>query len=327
MMKRLLFLLALPVAVSAQTSTVKITEWNVPWEKTRPRDPFVDKAGTVWFVGQAGNYVATLDPRTGNFKKYEIEENTHPHNLIVGSDGGIWYTGNTNGRIGRIDPATGKARIFMMPNGTPRDPHTMVMDPAGNIWFTAQQANYVGHIVTKTGDVHVMQSPTTNSRPYGIVLDSRGRPWYSQFNSNKVAMIDPATMKITEYSLPDAKSRARRIEVSANGDIWYGDYMRGKLIRFTPSTGAAKEFDLPSGAGSLPYAMALDKRGRVWIAETGVQPNRLVAFDPAAGKFTTIAPVAQSGAGTIRHMVYHSPTNSLWFGTDANTIGRAVIAD
>jgi virginiamycin B lyase len=324
-MKRSLFLLlALPTLATGQT-TVTITEWTVPWEKTRPRDPFLDKSGIVWFVGQGGNYVGTLDPRTGAFKRYEIEANTHPHNLIVGADGGIWYAGNTNARIGRIDPATGRARIFPMPNGTPRDPHTLVMDKAGNIWFTAQQANYVGHLVTKTGDVHVMQSPTANSRPYGIVLDARGRPWYTEFNSNKVAMIDPATMKITEYALPDAKSRARRIEVAANGDIWYADYMRGKLIRFTPATRAAKEWDMPSGAGSLPYAMALDASGRVWIAETGVQPNRLVGFDPATEKFFSSTPVAQSGAGTIRHMVYHPASRALWFGTDANTIGRAVI--
>ena len=55
-------LLALPFAAGgAQTSTVEITEWTVPWEKTRPRDPFVDAGGRVWFVGQTGNYIAHLD--------------------------------------------------------------------------------------------------------------------------------------------------------------------------------------------------------------------------------------------------------------------------
>jgi virginiamycin B lyase len=324
MRKALALLLALPLTgAGAQTTTVAITEWTVPWEKTRPRDPYVDQSGKVWFVGQSGNYIAHLDPKSGEFKRFEIEEGTHPHNLIVGADGGIWYTGNRNGRVGRLDPATGKAKIFMMPNGTPRDPHTLIMDKSGNIWFTAQQGNHVGHIVAKTGEVHVMPSLTENSRPYGIVLDASSRPWFTLFNSNKVASIDPASMKITEYELPDAKSRARRIEIDRQGTIWYGDYMRGKLIRFNPQTKAAKEFDLPAGAGSLPYALALDGQGRVWIAETGVQPNRLVGFDPKAEKFFSITPVAQSGAGTIRHMVYHAGTNSLWFGTDANTIGRA----
>ncbi|MDP9178463.1 MAG: hypothetical protein M3O61_12345, partial [Gemmatimonadota bacterium] len=51
-------------AAQAQ-SPVAITEWTVPWEKTRPRDPYVDGQGRVWFVGQEGNYVARLDPVSG----------------------------------------------------------------------------------------------------------------------------------------------------------------------------------------------------------------------------------------------------------------------
>ena len=31
--------------------------------------------------------------------------------------------------------------------------------------------------------------------------------------------------------------------------------------------------------------MAIDDRGRVWLADSGVQPNRLMAFDPGAGSF------------------------------------------
>jgi virginiamycin B lyase len=45
----------------------------VPWEGSRPRDPFVDPKGRVWFVGQQGNYVAYLDPVTGRFERYEVD--------------------------------------------------------------------------------------------------------------------------------------------------------------------------------------------------------------------------------------------------------------
>ena len=62
-------------------------EWQVPWEGTRPRDPYVAPNGLVWFVGQEGNYVANLDPKTGKFDRFEITEGTHPHNLVVAPDG------------------------------------------------------------------------------------------------------------------------------------------------------------------------------------------------------------------------------------------------
>ncbi|MEJ2231667.1 MAG: hypothetical protein P8X46_10870, partial [Nitrospirales bacterium] len=47
-------------AVKAETAslkTVDITEWKVPWDQTRPRDPYVDQQHRVWFVGQGGDYI------------------------------------------------------------------------------------------------------------------------------------------------------------------------------------------------------------------------------------------------------------------------------
>ena len=64
--------------VAAQGDTFDLEEWPVEWGG-RTRDPAVAPDGKVWFVGQAGNYVASLDPATGAQKRYEIEEGTNPH--------------------------------------------------------------------------------------------------------------------------------------------------------------------------------------------------------------------------------------------------------
>jgi len=301
-----------------------ITEWKVPWANTRPRDPYVAADGKVWFVGQAGNYIANLDPATGKFRRFEIEEGTHPHNLIIDKQGRVWFSGNTNARIGWLDAATGKSTIYHMPNPAARDPHTMAFDRTGNMWFTAQFSNFVGHLDTRSGEVHLMPSPTKDSRPYGIVIDPNGRPWFDEFGTNKIGTIDPKTMAIREYTLPTG-ARPRRIAVTSDGIIWYGDFMQGMLGRLDPRTGQVREFPLPDAKQSLPYAMASDDRDRIWLAETGLQPNKLVGFDPKTEKWISVTPISESGAGTVRHMIYHAATRSLWFGTDNNTIGRARI--
>jgi len=324
-----LALLALPTILAeaagqaATQAPIAITEGTVPWEKTRPRDPYVDAQGKVWFVGQSGNYIANLDPVSGKFARFEIEEGTHPHNLIVDKAGKVWFAGNRNARIGAHDRATGKSTIYPMPDGSPRDPHTLIFDSKSDIWFTAQNGNAVGHLDTKTGKVRIANVATKDARPYGIVVDKKDRPWFVEFGTNKVASIDPATLAITEYALANERTRARRLEVTADGMIWYGDYTRGMLGRLNPATGAVKEWPMPSGAASLPYAMALDDRNRMWLVESGVQPNRLVAFDTKFEAWTSVTPIAESGARTVRHMVFHAPTRTLWFGTDANTIARA----
>ncbi len=317
-------ILAATLAPATQLAAqVPIKEWPVPYADSRPRDPYVDSQNRVWFVGQVGNYIAYLDPASGKFRRYEIEDGALPHNLIVDKKDMIWYAGNGNGHIGKLDPASGKVTRYPMPPGV-RDPHTLIADGKDNIWFTAQQSNYVGRLNTKSGKVDVVQVPSPNARPYGIEVDSKGRPWFNEFGNEKIGTVDPATMKITEYSMPNDRSRGRRIAITSDDRIWYVDYTRGYLGRFDPGSKQFKEWALPGGAGALPYAMSMDDKDRLWLVETGSQPNRFVGFDPKTEKFFGITPVP-SGGGTVRHMMFDEKSGQIWFGTDNNTVGRAEV--
>lgn len=308
-----------PSVVAMDTSSIR--EWTVPWENTRPRDPYVAPDGKVWFVGQTGNYIANLEPASGEFSRFEIEEGTFPHNLIVDDDGQVWYAGNRNGRIGKLDPASGTITTYMMPDSAARDPHTLIFDGRGNIWFTVQGGGFVGRLQMASGDIRLVEIGR-GTRPYGIVVDDDGRPWFNEFGTNKIGMVNPATFELKEYVLPDPAARSRRIAVGLDGGIWYVDYARGHLGRLDPGSGSVREWLLPGQNGSRPYAMAMDDAGRFWVVETGAQPNQFVGFDPDTEQFFSRTAVP-SGGGTVRHMMFHAPTRSIWFGTDAGTIGRA----
>lgn len=301
-----------------------VKEWTVPWSKTRPRDPYVDQRGRVWFVGQAGNYVAYLDPASGGFKRYTIDPGTFPHDLVVDRRGMVWYTGNRNGRIVRLDPESGKLTTYLMPDSSVRDPHTLIFDQKGDGWFTAQSAGVVGRLGMADGKIRLWRL-AKGARPYGILIDHSGRPWFDEFGTNRIGTIDPATGVLKEFTLPNDRTRPRRIALTSDGSIWYGDYTRGFLGRLDPRTGKTEEFAMPSGAMSLPYAMATDDHDRIWVAETGVQPNRLVAFDPKSRAWVAAVPVGEKAPNTIRHMVFDARSRQLWFGTDQNTIGRATV--
>jgi virginiamycin B lyase len=307
---------------TAGDTLVPLQEWTVPWEKSRPRDPYVAPDGAVWFVGQEGNYVARLDPSTGRFRRFEIDSGTHPHTVIVDAQGRAWYAGNRNGMIGRIDPRTGAITRYPMPDSAARDPHTMVFDRNGDIWFTAQNSNFIGKLETRTGRIRLVQPPRARARPYGIVIDANGRPWFNLFGTNAVGSVDPVNFEITVHPLPNERTRGRRIALTPDGGVWYVDYSRGFLSRVDPRSGAVREFAIPGGGAALPYALSVDDRGRLWFVETGRQPNRFVGFDPTLQQFFGITPVA-SGGGTIRHMTWDAQRRVLWFGTDNNTIGKA----
>lgn len=318
-------LLALAPGAAAQlpTDTLAIREWTVPYADSRPRDPSVAPDGRIWFVGQVGNYVAVLDPTTGRFTRYTIPEGAFPHTVVVDAQGTPWYAGNRNGTIGRIDPASGAVTEIPLPAAA-RDPHTMVFDGKGHLWFTVQGGNVVGRLTVATGAVQLVAVPTANARPYGIVLDRTGRPWFDLFGTNKLGTIDPATLALEEIVLPDPKSRPRRIAITRDGRLWWGDYTQGRLGSYDPRTKAIREYPLPSGRQALPYAMTVDDADRIWLVETGPQPNRFVGFDTRTSRFFGGTAVP-SGGGTVRHMVFDPATRQIWFGADVNTIGRAAV--
>lgn len=311
-------------AVDPADNPVDIREWPVPWEESRPRDPYVAADGRVWFVGQRGDYVANFEPETGDFNRYDLDPGTGPHNLIVDEQNRIWYAGNRAAHIGLLDPATARTIKIDMPDEDARDPHTLTFDGHGNIWFTVQGGNFVGRLAMENHAVQLIEVPTRGARPYGIVVNENGIPWAAEFGSHKLIHIDPETMALEEIELPNEDARPRRLVVASDGDVWYGDYERGLLGRYDPASGTFDEWALPGGEDSRPYGMAVDRFDRIWLVETGVEPNRFVGFDPARQAFVSVTEIP-SGAGAVRHMNYSEPAGEIWFGTDANTIGRAKV--
>lgn len=305
---------------------VSITEWEVPWENSRPRDPYVAPDGDIWFVGQRTHYVAEFDPKSETFRKIDLEDGVGPHTVIVDDQGTPWYAGNRANHIGKLDPESGDITKYEMPeDNSARDPHTMTFNHEGDIWFTSQGANSVGELDVETGEPHIIDVPTPGARPYGIIMDQNmQRPWIALFGTHKLATVDPETMELKEIELPDENARPRRLAQTSDGMIWYGDYARGYVGRYNPENESFKEWALPSGEQSYPYAVTVDNRDHIWLVETGVAPNTFVGFDTDTKEFVSSTPI-ESGGGTVRNMVFHEPTNAIWFGTDTNYLGRADI--
>jgi virginiamycin B lyase len=344
-MKPALLALLLSVALVPDPvlAPVDVTEWRVPYrmdadgvlhdhypatarEATRPRDPYVHPDGRVFFCGQAGNYLASFDPATETFRRYELPAGTHPHNLIIDDAGMVWYAGNRASHIGRLDPATGTIEQFPMPDPDVRDPHTLMWDRNGDIWFTAQMGNRVGKLTVATGAVQLIPVPTERARPYGIVMDPSGmRPWIALFGTNKLATVDPATMALSEIPLPREGARPRRLQVTSDGHVWYVDYAEGYLGRYDSADGSFEEWPMPAGEGSRPYALVVDDRDRLWAFQGPREaPVTLVGFEPDDEEFFSDTPL-ESGPGTVRHAYFDPSTRTIWFGTDANTLGRAEV--
>lgn len=326
------FALALPFSMNLKAGNnadtlpglLEFKEWQVPWQDSRPRDPYVAPDGTVWFVGQVGNYVARLDPQSGEMKKFDIP-GAGPHTVVVSENGTPWYAGNKDKHIGKMNPQSGEVTLFTMPDGID-DPHTMGWTSNGNLWFTAQWSNYIARLDTETGKVDKIALPRKNMRPYGLVVGPDDRPWVAFMGDNAIGTVNPQTMKLDVIETPTEDSLIRRIGMTSDGRIWWGDNALGHMGVYDPQQQTMQEWLTPGGEGAGIYAMAVDDKDRIWYVETGLQPNRFVGFDSNNEEFISIDAVP-SGAITIRHMVFDQERNAIWFATDANTVGKALLPE
>jgi virginiamycin B lyase len=320
------FTLSMRAMAVDNTTPIEIREWNVPYDG-RPRDPFAASPNAVWFVGQVNGYLGLLTPSNGKFSKRDLGEGAGPHNLIVDENGIVWFAGNRNAYIGRYDPDTDEIERIDMPDTEARDPHTLVFNADQSyIWFTVQYGNFIGRLDCADRSVELIRVPTKDARPYGIKIAPDGTPWVALLGTNKLASIHPDTLEITEHETPIKDTRPRRLEITDDGRIWYSDYTRGKLGLYNPNKERFAEWNLPSGEKGLPYGTALDDLGRVWVVETGVEPNQFVGFNTASEKIVSVTPIP-SGGGTVRHMMFQPETGVIWFGADSGTIGKAIVSN
>lgn len=311
------------VPLAAGEAGAGITEWRVPWENTRPRDPWVQGPERVWFVGQTADYVGVLNPQTGTFRRYDLEEGAGPHTVIA-DERGVWYAGNRARHIGRLDPDSGAIERIELPGDGRGDVHTMDFASDGSIWFTVQHGNAIGRLAPNGRDITLHDVATPGARPYGLLVDGDDTPWIALFGTNRLATVRDG--EVVEIELPRPESRPRRLALPGDGGVWYVDYEGGYLGRYDIVSGEVREWRTPGERRSRPYALSSDDRGRLWFVETGMMPNRLIGFDPRAEHFSDPVGIG-SGGGTVRHMVYDAATDAVWFGTDANTIGRAILPE
>ncbi len=304
---------------------IAFTEWKVPTLGQRARDPVEAPDGAIWWVGQFGNILGRLDPRTGAMKEWELPPGTLPHSVTLDRDGTPWFTGNGNGTVGKLDPATGKFTVYKMPDPAARDPHTPIFDRDGVLWFTLQQSNMIGRLDPATGAIRLVTMPRSNAKPYGIKLAADGSLWVACNGANCLVHVDPKTMALAEVKLPDPKTTVRRLDIAADGTIWYVNSARGRLGHYDPKNGAIKEWPSPSGPHSHPYAIAVVD-GIVWYNELGVRPDALVRFDPGTETFQSW-PIPSGGitAGIVRNMSVTRAGNLLIHQTATNRIIRVTL--
>lgn len=100
--------------------------------------------------------------------------------------------------------------------------------------------------------------------------------------------------------------------IGADGGFW-GMGTRGTLIHVDPITMDVERYDDPDGAKYIPYGVAADAKGRIWMG--GYRRGELIYFDSNTEDFTVLE--KPDGAPNRLRGVTVTKDNQVWVATNA----------
>ncbi|HXQ52539.1 MAG TPA: carboxypeptidase regulatory-like domain-containing protein [Stellaceae bacterium] len=99
--------------------TLKVTWYQTPSQRTRPRRIEFDNQDRLWIAEYGGNAVGMFDTKTEKFAEYKLPTPfTAPYYATTDKNGEVWTGGMTTDRVVRLDPKTGTTVEYLMPGDT-----------------------------------------------------------------------------------------------------------------------------------------------------------------------------------------------------------------
>ena len=99
--------------------TLKVTYFQTPTLRSRPRRMEMDSQDRLWFAEYGGNRLAMFDTKSEKFTEWPLPTPwTAPYYVTWDKNGELWTGGMTTDRVVRLDPKTGEAVEYLLPRET-----------------------------------------------------------------------------------------------------------------------------------------------------------------------------------------------------------------
>lgn len=267
----------------------------------------------------------------------------------------------TAGRVNTADGAAAAARFD--------DPYATAVDANGVVYVADNAAHVIrrisadGIVTTYAGTpgaFGIDDGTGFNARfysPSGVAVDSAGNVFVADSGNSTVRKIAPGGIVTTFAGLgrtrggTDATGTSARFEqpfgiaVDANGNVYVSDSMANTIRKISPAGvvttlagryGASGSTDAagPDARFSVPYAVAVDTAGTVYVVDHG---NHTIRKITASGTVSTLAGTAgtagsANGRGAAASFRYPSGiavdrTGTVFVADTDNQLIRAISAD
>lgn len=289
--------------------TGRVTEFKLPDPKNQSaistHTLAVDeKTNTIWTNnGNEGDFLS-INPRTGEFKKWPRQANMKLRvggTLDVGPDGNPWAPSGADGAV-KLDVRTGQYTEYPIP--TRGGTYGIASDARSNVYYSQPGLDRVVMVDSRTGDSKE------------IIVGPHNLPEATQFDRDAYKAL-PAGANV---GTPLMKG-PRRGGGDQNGNyVYFGEFQGNHLLQIDIRNNSVKEFRMPTPY-SVPYAVAVDKNHQAWI--NMINSDHVAKFDPATQRFVEYQ--LPSRGTEIRHIGVdnNKPSPEIWICYDRpNKIAR-----
>jgi copper transport protein len=287
----------IPVKPNLDQLQFNVREFKIPGNNTsQPLYPLFDNSRNVIWTGDtsissgSSGRIFEFDLNSHKFTEHKINDTNIITVMALDRDGRIWYVDPLMKNLGHYNPENNKNQIYKIPNPD-FIPSGIAIDRNDNVWLTSAASNEILRFNSRSqpaaaNNFTAFYLPSANATSLGITVDDEsGQIWIAE-DIGKLANIDPTTnYKIVEYS-PEGKDNALKDPTGllvdpVTGDIYISEHEGHSVGVFDP---ILKKFDKrytdldPNG---LPFGMAMDKYGNLWVAEHTV--NKIAVIDSQTG--------------------------------------------
>jgi sugar lactone lactonase YvrE len=314
------------VGVDASGNVYVADRWNHTIRKVTPQGVvttlagLAGNAGTNNGTGNAARFAFPSDVVPDGAGNLYVADRANNTIRKLTSTGASWRVTTLAGlAVGNVGSADGKGREARFCG-----PQSVAVDASGNL-YVSEWDNHTIRKITPAGDVTTLagragipggtDGPGSAARfncPCGVAVDDAGNVYVADMDNHTIRKLTPLGIVTTlagSVGVPgsiDGKGSAARfncpagVAVDTNGNVYVAEYGNHTIRKMTPAgvvttlAGRAGYVGSTDGTNSaarfnVPYGVAVDLAGNVYVAENG---NFTIRKVTPAGVVTTLAGLA-----------------------------------
>jgi len=191
-----------------------------------------DKAGRLWFTGQAG-YYGRLDPANGKVDAWQSPHGRGPYGIATTPAGAVYYASLAGNHIARIDLATGKATPIAPPTSG-QGARRVWSDSAGRIWVSEFNSGQVSRYDPRLAAAgknawRAWKLPGNGPRVYSVWVDEKDKVWLTDFSANAIVRFDPVSETFESFPSTTRAAGVRQM-LGRAGEAWGAESGADRLV-------------------------------------------------------------------------------------------------